>query len=508
MSYDHEPLPEPESGPVRATRQTVPDRSTGEALDPAAARDLGERFGADFSAVRVHTGPDAGRSAAEARAAAYTVGEDIVFAAGRYAPRTGPGRQLLTHELAHVVQQRAGAGAQSVDRGGVRAAPVDDTDEGYAHRATEAVRTGRRPDPPSTPPRPGPRLQRSPDVPETPRRDEVARELAALKLRLGAARAQEAATSTSRADVPALEAELGWKEKLAAEPDTTKQRIIFLRAQLRQLKQRLVVAPPSSERDRLSETIHAHELALATALETNIARLSAEALRLRDAMAGAADPGASQTLLTVEAELLDNTADLAFLRRVFAPATAPAVAAKYRNEVRPLPGGGCMTAVYKGLEALYTPQTSTEIRTTVQADAARILAQTRRDTNHVDRIMETVRARGLAGPVNPVRYDRRQGAWVPTVERTVLNLVRADYPGWYFFGLSVSGAYHSVIVAVDNSSGGAPQVYWLDQYSKGFTKNVTGKLDATMKTYEPSYGYTDSKVWALLPAPDTVIPVP
>ncbi|GAB3836945.1 hypothetical protein [Dactylosporangium cerinum] len=51
-------------------------------------------------------------------------------------------------------------------------------------------------------------------------------------------------------------------------------------------------------------------------------------------------------------------------------------------------------------------------------------------------------------------------------------------------------------------------MYWLDQYSKGFTKNVTGKLDAAVRQYEPGYGFADCKVWALLPAPDAVVPIP
>jgi hypothetical protein len=479
-----------------------PERSTGEPLDPVTARDLGERFGQDFSTVRVHTGPDAGRSATAAHAAAYTVGEDIVFAPGRYAPRSDAGQRLLTHELAHVVQQRASVGPH-------RTVPErDDGDEGYAHRATEQVRAGQRPDPPGAARRSGRRMQRSPDVPEPPRREDVVRELAMLQFQLAAAKAQEEATRSSRVDVPALKEELAWKEQLAAEPDLTKQRIIFLRARLARLRRQLASAPPSSEREQLAEAIYAHETALAAAVRTNLARLDAEALRLRGVLATSTNPAAKQALAEVEAQILAGTADLAFLRRVFKPGTAPAVATKYEKEVRPLPGGGCMTAVYKGLEAIYTPQTSTDIKTQVQTDAARILAQTGRDTNHVDRIMETVRSRGLAGPVTVVRYDQRRRAWVPTVEKTILGLVSADYPGWYFFGLSVSGAYHSVIIAVDNSQGGPPQVFWLDQFTKGFTKNVTGRLDAAMREYEPSYGYAESKVWPLLPAPDTAIPVP
>jgi hypothetical protein len=61
-------------------------------------------FGADFSAVRVHIGPQPQRI----RAIAFTTGNDIYFAPGRFQPETAAGRQLLGHELAHVLQQRQG----------------------------------------------------------------------------------------------------------------------------------------------------------------------------------------------------------------------------------------------------------------------------------------------------------------------------------------------------------------------------------------------------------------
>jgi len=70
---------------------------------PGAPREFFEsRFNRDFSSVRVHTDPV---SACALQARAYTVGRDIVFGAGEYAPDTSTGKTLLAHELAHVVQQ-------------------------------------------------------------------------------------------------------------------------------------------------------------------------------------------------------------------------------------------------------------------------------------------------------------------------------------------------------------------------------------------------------------------
>lgn len=77
----------------------------GEALEPALGRDMAQRFGHDFSRVRVHCDAAAGQSAREVGAHAYTLGAHVVFGAGRFAPATQAGRWLLAHELTHVVQQ-------------------------------------------------------------------------------------------------------------------------------------------------------------------------------------------------------------------------------------------------------------------------------------------------------------------------------------------------------------------------------------------------------------------
>ncbi len=80
-------------------------QSSGEPL-PLSARDYFEpRFGSNFAGVRIHTDPRAAESARAVNALAYTVGRDVVFGAGRYAPHSAEGRSLLAHELAHVVQQ-------------------------------------------------------------------------------------------------------------------------------------------------------------------------------------------------------------------------------------------------------------------------------------------------------------------------------------------------------------------------------------------------------------------
>lgn len=81
----------------------------GQPLELPLLQEMGERFGHDFSRVRVHSGAASEKLARDVNAQAYTAGHDIVFGAGRFAPGTLEGRRLIAHELTHVVQQsRAG----------------------------------------------------------------------------------------------------------------------------------------------------------------------------------------------------------------------------------------------------------------------------------------------------------------------------------------------------------------------------------------------------------------
>ncbi len=97
---------------VRLIRPSVPPivhevlRSPGQPLDPATRAFMEPRFGHDFGPVRVHTDARAAQSAQSVNALAYTVGRDVVFDAGQYAPHTREGKSLMAHELTHVVQQR------------------------------------------------------------------------------------------------------------------------------------------------------------------------------------------------------------------------------------------------------------------------------------------------------------------------------------------------------------------------------------------------------------------
>lgn len=82
---------------------------SGRPLDAGVRARTESLLGIDFSGVRVHTGPAAARLTGEVGARAVTVGDDVAFAPGQYAPGTSRGDALITHELAHVAQaQRSG----------------------------------------------------------------------------------------------------------------------------------------------------------------------------------------------------------------------------------------------------------------------------------------------------------------------------------------------------------------------------------------------------------------
>jgi hypothetical protein len=86
-------------------------KAAGTPLDGPTRDYMEARFGHSFADVRVHADSRAAESAGAVGALAYTVGRDVVFGAGRYAPGSADGRRLLAHELTHVVQQGAAPAA-------------------------------------------------------------------------------------------------------------------------------------------------------------------------------------------------------------------------------------------------------------------------------------------------------------------------------------------------------------------------------------------------------------
>lgn len=102
--------------------QSVAASISGMQSGPAGGMDSGtrsfmeNRFGRDFSHVRVHQGPRAAATADALGAKAFTVGKDIFFNRGQYQPQTTGGRHLIAHELTHTIQQSGESGLVSRKR--------------------------------------------------------------------------------------------------------------------------------------------------------------------------------------------------------------------------------------------------------------------------------------------------------------------------------------------------------------------------------------------------------
>src|SRR3569833_3131308 len=108
------PLPgaiQKKGGLEQAGENATANNVGGQSLDSATRNFMEPKFGYDFSNVKIHNDSAAHKSASNINALAYTHGNNIVFGEGQYQPHTPAGKQLLAHELTHVVQQQGQATA-------------------------------------------------------------------------------------------------------------------------------------------------------------------------------------------------------------------------------------------------------------------------------------------------------------------------------------------------------------------------------------------------------------
>ena len=126
---------------VTAAPTTDPPTVSGTAapLDAGVSSDMGTFFKADFSNVRVHTGDAVDGALGAAGARAMTRGTNIYFRNGEYEPGSKQGRELIGHELAHVVQQSDGrsSGPDAKGEAGSTGGPLEgEADQKGAAAAT------------------------------------------------------------------------------------------------------------------------------------------------------------------------------------------------------------------------------------------------------------------------------------------------------------------------------------------------------------------------------------
>lgn len=90
----------------KLTSQLSQSKGGGNSLPTSTLSYMNKAFGTDFSYVRVHTSSEAQEMSQGIQAKAFTHGSDIYFSKGQYSPDSSDGKELLAHELTHVVQQR------------------------------------------------------------------------------------------------------------------------------------------------------------------------------------------------------------------------------------------------------------------------------------------------------------------------------------------------------------------------------------------------------------------
>jgi hypothetical protein len=127
-----------EQVPAEVQRAIDSARGSGQPLETQVQRQMESSFGSDFGGVRIHTDRQAHELNQAVSAVAFTTGNDIFFSQGAYQPQSSSGRELLAHELTHVVQQGGSPGLQ----GRLTVGAPDDAYEQEADRVARAVVDG------------------------------------------------------------------------------------------------------------------------------------------------------------------------------------------------------------------------------------------------------------------------------------------------------------------------------------------------------------------------------
>ena len=120
---DKEIIPKSEANPgfseMETENQIAGLSGNGNQIDPEIRSGMEQRFGADFSGVKIHSDSSAAALSNRLGAHAFTTGNDIFFNSGKYSPETLSGKHLLAHELTHTIQQGANSkriGKQAIQR--------------------------------------------------------------------------------------------------------------------------------------------------------------------------------------------------------------------------------------------------------------------------------------------------------------------------------------------------------------------------------------------------------
>jgi len=410
--------------------------SAGRPLDPALQQDMGERFGHDFSKVRVHTGAAAEQSARDVNAHAYTVGRDIVFGASRFAPDTHQGRSLLAHELTHIVQQ--GAVAAPFDKG-----PIPD----------------RRPN------------RRGNQMPFTLQRRSIFAGIAGLfhgddfsdaelLSYLDLLDRTDVIEDYTESDNKARAIVRKWKRGDSRFLLTLRRKILLIREMLsgftgdddEQAILDLLRGSITTEFESILSTLGKGVLDSA---------FQGEEQDQLDALVTSRHSGTAQDRTRQRGDQQGAASAQQRNTETFAAETVVEMQRRFTSNAESTNRLNCIEIIRDIAPRLFASDPALAQR--VRSRLGRLHGETL-TMPHLGRAMEEL---GLASAYRRIRFNNGNGQNQPTGMQgsawdTIIGLV-GNVPGWHIFGLAVFDGYHSVTVLVENRPDG-PRIYWADQW--------------------------------------------
>ena len=397
------------------------------------------RFGSNFSSVRVHTNGAAARNADNLGARAFTMGKHIVFGRSEYAPATKKGKHLLAHELTHVIQQHQahpGTKPQKRQNLAAREFSIVSRKNKIDHFARPGLKTGTDP------------IAQRASVGETLRRffgggNFTETELQNYLQHLDRTNSIE---NNYDSDNKARAVVNRWKRGDSLYILTDRRKILLIREMMSGFTGD---ADESRILDILRGATHAELSAIVTDIGRNAlqgefhGRERQQLDQLLNARAGASGQSSEETF--------DSDTVLALQRRF----TSNAQLARNTRL-------NCILIIRALAPELFSrdPQLAESVRRALGGLRGRNLKMT-----EAGRVMSDL---GLVSGYEGIRFNNRNGVQEPTAMTrsawdTIMGMV-GNVQGWHVFGLAPFNGYHSVTVLVDNRADGA-RLYWADQWA-------------------------------------------
>lgn len=425
---------------------------SGEPLSDSSRALFEPRFGHDFGQVRVHRDAAATSSAREVDAHAYTVGRNVVFGQGRYTPDSRAGRELLAHELAHVVQQD-GVASRAQARAASEHPPI------LQRRSIWEGIAG---------------LFRGDDFSE----NELTEYLDLLD-RTGAIEDFTESDNKARAVVR------HWKRGDSLFLLTPARKILLIRE---------MFSGFTGDDDELAilDLLRGSENAEFNSIITTIGEAE-----FHSQFHGAEQDQFDALLASRQGSPTNSQAVERARTETLTPELALDLQRRFTSNAESTNRLNCIEIVRDIAPRLFAdePEVAERVR--------RRLARLRGGSLTMPDLGRAMSELGLASAYRRIRFNNGNGRQQPTEMQAsawdaIIEMV-GDVPGWHIFGLAVFDGYHSITVLVDNRPDG-PRLYWADQWridpgddfheeegsASGFRRYEQAGLDRFLNEYTES----------------------